>query len=157
MLYFPPMAPASSAVKQAQPTDKTKRLYDERGLDLGISPAGGKRWRLIRTHKFIRSTCLNSVIKLNTKTFVRRALPDARPTQYRVLRINSQQRCLCHHRTTGCAAIASSLMSVPHPGRSGIVNIPFSIKGKSVTKSSRQGTSSTSISMIRKLGMAAQR
>ena len=82
---------------------------------------------------------------------------ETSPAQYRALRINSQQRWLCYHRFTGCAAIASSLMSVPHPGRSGIVNIPFSIKGKSVTKSSRQGTSSTSISMIRKLGMAAQR
>ncbi len=82
---------------------------------------------------------------------------ETSPAQYRVLRINSQQQWLCYHRFTGCAAIASSLMSVPHPGRSGIVNIPFSIKGKSVTKSSRQGTSSTSISMIRKLGMAAQR
>ena len=40
------MALTSLAVKQAQPAGKTKRLYDERGLYLEISPAGGKWWRL---------------------------------------------------------------------------------------------------------------
>ena len=40
------MALTSLAVKQAQPAGKTKRLYDERGLYLEISPAGGKGWRL---------------------------------------------------------------------------------------------------------------
>ena len=40
------MALTSLSVKQAQPADKTKRLYDERGLYLEVSPAGGKWWRL---------------------------------------------------------------------------------------------------------------
>ena len=40
------MALTSLAVKQAQPAGKTKRLYDERGLYLELSPAGGKWWRL---------------------------------------------------------------------------------------------------------------
>ena len=43
---MPPTALTSLAVKQAQPAGKTKRLYDERGLYLEISPAGGKWWRL---------------------------------------------------------------------------------------------------------------
>ena len=40
------MALTSLAIKQAQPAGKTKRLYDERGLYLEISPAGGTWWRL---------------------------------------------------------------------------------------------------------------
>lgn len=40
------MTLTSLAVKQAQPVDKAKPLYDERGLYLEISPAGGKWWRL---------------------------------------------------------------------------------------------------------------
>ena len=43
---MPPTALTSLAVKQSQPAGKTKRLYDERGLYLEISPAGGKWWRL---------------------------------------------------------------------------------------------------------------
>ncbi len=39
------MALTILAIKQAQPADKTKRLYDERGLYLEISPTGGKWWR----------------------------------------------------------------------------------------------------------------
>lgn len=34
------------AIKNARPEDKPKRLYDERGLYLEVSPAGGKLWRL---------------------------------------------------------------------------------------------------------------
>ena len=32
-------------VKNAAPAEKTKRLFDERGLYLEISPKGGKWWR----------------------------------------------------------------------------------------------------------------
>ncbi|MCF8719453.1 Arm DNA-binding domain-containing protein [Nitrospina gracilis] len=39
------MALASTAVKNAKPSAKTLRLYDERGLYLEISPNGGKWWR----------------------------------------------------------------------------------------------------------------
>ena len=46
MLSLPQTVITSAAVKQAQPAGKTKRLYDERGLYLEISPAGGKWWRL---------------------------------------------------------------------------------------------------------------
>ncbi len=35
----------ATTVKNAKPESKTKRLYDERGLYLEISPAGGKWWR----------------------------------------------------------------------------------------------------------------
>ena len=35
----------ATAVKQAKPAAKTKRLYDEKGLYLEISPKGGKWWR----------------------------------------------------------------------------------------------------------------
>lgn len=33
-------------IKRAQPAEKAKRLYDERGLYLEVSPTGGKWWRL---------------------------------------------------------------------------------------------------------------
>jgi integrase len=33
------------AIKKAKPKDKAYRLYDERGLYLEVSPAGGKLWR----------------------------------------------------------------------------------------------------------------
>jgi len=36
----------ATAVRTAKPREKTKRLYDERGLYLEISPRGGKWWRL---------------------------------------------------------------------------------------------------------------
>ena len=36
----------STAVSNAKPRDKTKKLFDERGLYLEVSPAGGKWWRL---------------------------------------------------------------------------------------------------------------
>jgi len=35
----------ATAVKNAKPENKTKRHYDERGLYLEVSPAGGKWWR----------------------------------------------------------------------------------------------------------------
>ena len=34
------------AVRNAKPAEKTRRLYDKKGLYLEISPAGGKWWRL---------------------------------------------------------------------------------------------------------------
>jgi integrase len=34
-----------TAVRNAKPANKTRRLYDERGLYLEISPSGGKWWR----------------------------------------------------------------------------------------------------------------
>ncbi|MGB5641976.1 MAG: integrase arm-type DNA-binding domain-containing protein, partial [Gammaproteobacteria bacterium] len=39
------MALTDTAVRNAKPADKTKRLFDERGLYLEISPKGGKWWR----------------------------------------------------------------------------------------------------------------
>ena len=57
----------------------------------------------------------------------------------------------------GCFFTASSLMSAPQPGLVGMIRWPFSMRGGSVTRSSFQGTSSMSISMIRKFGMAAQK
>src|SRR5258708_18753680 len=48
-------------------------------------------------------------------------------------------------------------MSAPQPGRVGTISSPFWMTGGCVTRSSFQGTSSISISMMRKLGMAAQR
>ncbi|MGA7342519.1 MAG: Arm DNA-binding domain-containing protein [Terracidiphilus sp.] len=35
-----------TALRNARPLSKTTRLFDERGLYLEISPAGGKWWRL---------------------------------------------------------------------------------------------------------------
>ena len=43
--YSCPMPLTSFSIKQARPGEKTKRLYDERGLYLEISPKGGKWWR----------------------------------------------------------------------------------------------------------------
>ena len=40
------MALTAAAVKGAKPHDKPRRLYDERGLYLEVSPKGGKWWRL---------------------------------------------------------------------------------------------------------------
>jgi len=40
------MALSSTQIQKAQPNAKSYRLYDERGLYLEISPAGGKHWRL---------------------------------------------------------------------------------------------------------------
>ena len=36
----------ATAVRQAKPDKKTRRLYDSGGLYLEISPAGSKWWRL---------------------------------------------------------------------------------------------------------------
>src|SRR4051812_9691363 len=57
----------------------------------------------------------------------------------------------------GWAAITSSLTSAPQPGRVGTISSPFAIIGGCETRSSFHGTSSMSISMMEKLGMAAQR
>jgi Arm DNA-binding domain len=35
-----------TAIRSAKPGQKTLKIYDERGLYLEISPAGGKWWRL---------------------------------------------------------------------------------------------------------------
>ena len=35
-----------TAIQNAKPSTKTVKLFDERGLYLEISPAGGKWWRL---------------------------------------------------------------------------------------------------------------
>ena len=40
------MALSSTQIQKAKPKAKSYRLYDERGLYLEISPAGGKHWRL---------------------------------------------------------------------------------------------------------------
>lgn len=39
------MSLSDVAIKSAKPRDKAYRLYDERGLYLEVSPAGGKLWR----------------------------------------------------------------------------------------------------------------
>lgn len=40
------MALTDTAIKNAKPTEKPRRLSDEKGLYLEISPRGGKWWRL---------------------------------------------------------------------------------------------------------------
>ena len=55
----------------------------------------------------------------------------------------------------GCARITSSFTSTPQPGPVGNTSSPFSITGTGVTRSSFQGTSSMSISITRKFGIAA--
>ncbi len=40
-----------TAVKKAKPGAKPARLFDERGLYLEVSPAGGKLWRLKYRHE----------------------------------------------------------------------------------------------------------
>ncbi len=60
-------------------------------------------------------------------------------------------------RAGGCARTTSSLISVPQPMPVGISSSPASITGGLVTTVSFQGTSSISISMTRKFGMAAHR
>lgn len=40
-----PMALSDTAVRNAKPSDKTTKLFDERGLYLEVSPRGGKWWR----------------------------------------------------------------------------------------------------------------
>ena len=37
---------STTAIRNAKPDEKPKRLYDERGLYLEVSPKGGKWWRL---------------------------------------------------------------------------------------------------------------
>jgi hypothetical protein len=59
--------------------------------------------------------------------------------------------------TGACFFITFSFTSVPRPGRSASTSSPFSITGTCVTSSSFHGTSSTSISMMRKFGTAAQK
>ena len=60
-------------------------------------------------------------------------------------------------RPGGWARIASSSRSVPYPGPDGSLRYPSSISGTRVTRSSFHGTSSMSISMTRKFGIAAQK
>ena len=57
----------------------------------------------------------------------------------------------------GCFRTAASLISAPQPGFVGTIKCPFSMRGGSVTRSSFHGTSSMSISMMRKFGIAAQK
>jgi hypothetical protein len=40
------MALTDVVLRNAKPSGKTFRLFDERGLYLGVSPNGGKWWRL---------------------------------------------------------------------------------------------------------------
>ncbi len=40
------MSLSDTSIRNAKPDKKTKKLYDERGLYLEVSPAGGKWWRL---------------------------------------------------------------------------------------------------------------
>jgi len=40
------MALTNVDIKNAKPRDKSYRLYDQRGLYLEVTPAGGKLWRL---------------------------------------------------------------------------------------------------------------
>ena len=36
----------NTGIRNTKPEEKTRRLYDERGLYLEVSPSGGKWWRL---------------------------------------------------------------------------------------------------------------
>jgi len=40
------MALTDAAVRKAKPDEKTRKLYDERGLLLLVKPSGSKLWRL---------------------------------------------------------------------------------------------------------------
>ena len=40
------MALSNTAINNAKPKDKNYRLYDEKGLYLEVTKAGGKLWRL---------------------------------------------------------------------------------------------------------------
>lgn len=40
------MALTNVDIKNAKPREKSYRLYDEKGLYLEVTPAGGKLWRL---------------------------------------------------------------------------------------------------------------
>ena len=40
------MALSNTQVQKAKPSNKNYRLYDEKGLYLEVTPAGGKLWRL---------------------------------------------------------------------------------------------------------------
>ena len=44
------MALSNTQVQKAKPTNTNYRLYDEKGLYLEVTPAGGKLWRLM--HRF---------------------------------------------------------------------------------------------------------
>src|SRR5258705_8909356 len=62
-----------------------------------------------------------------------------------------------HHVLGGCARMMASLTAVPQPGPVGRTSSPFSITYGLVRSFDFQGTSSTSNSMMRKLGIAAQK
>lgn len=47
---LPPMALTDTAIRNAKPADKPRRLFDGGGLYLEVSPAGGKWWRLKYRH-----------------------------------------------------------------------------------------------------------
>src|SRR3989344_188888 len=55
----------------------------------------------------------------------------------------------------GCSRITSSRTSHPHPGAVGIFISPFTTSGALANKSSRHGTSSTSISIVFRFGTKA--
>src|SRR3954451_12516054 len=61
------------------------------------------------------------------------------------------------HIFGGCARMTASLTAVPQPGPVGRRRSPFSITYGLVRSFAFHGTSSTSNSMIRKLGIAAQK
>ena len=42
---LPPIPLTDTKVKIAKPSQKTVRIFDEKGLYLEVSPAGGKWWR----------------------------------------------------------------------------------------------------------------
>lgn len=51
---LPPMPLNATQIRNAKPTDKIQRLYDERGLYLELSPKGGMWWRF--KYRFNNST-----------------------------------------------------------------------------------------------------
>ncbi len=45
-MVLPPMALTNTAIKNAKPSEKARRMFDGGGLYLEIAPSGGKWWRL---------------------------------------------------------------------------------------------------------------
>jgi len=114
----------------------------------------------IRRYEDLGMTCLMlqfHPMKEGLRTFADKVLPligrCTTPDKRRLFpRNRSSQRW-----RGGCARTASSFTSAPQPGPCGTISSPLSMTGAAVTRSPFHGTSSTSISMMRKLGIAAQK
>ena len=57
------MALTDKTIKNAKPSTRRMRLFDERALYLEVSPAGGKWWRLRIDTRAKRSVCREASIR----------------------------------------------------------------------------------------------